>query len=222
MFEVSSQCTGRFQMIPFKNRLVSDYLSLYLNVSVQDCGGQCARTSNCDSFSYQPKTNPSECYLYRKRVWAGKTPAVNKEGLVTYWRLADHCPSEYILNTVYNTCFKAYINTGDETTWSRAMTRCEEDGGYLFIASSMNRLQMVTDFVKNLKVYGQLTYVGGNDVYVKGTWEWIDGSTEFIWGLTEPNVFEEHCGAVKTQNPVDGLRDVHCDSLYGYLCEIPI
>ncbi|KAK6165928.1 hypothetical protein SNE40_022734 [Patella caerulea] len=215
-----------FKKISFNSRLVLDYLQKYVDLSVKECAERCSEVPNCSSFSYKPETtNNSECYTYNKRIWSG-IASTQYDYLSTYWRLADSCPADYIYNRTYNVCYKKYAE--QLMAWGDAMDLCEQDGGYLFIGNTMDKLQLLNDYFMSLPppLITVAHYIGGNDFQQEGIWEWLDGSKTFNWprsGAEPSGGTSENCTGVKPkESGIISFFDMNCYLMRPFVCEVPL
>ncbi|KAK6166190.1 hypothetical protein SNE40_022947 [Patella caerulea] len=209
-----------FQRIEFNNYLVSSFTN-YNGVSVKECGEKCVEKAGCVSFSY--KLDIEACYVFESWIWSGMAGA-SDEGLVTYWRLTEECPSDYIYNSTYNVCFKAYIDDTDRMIWDDAMGRCKNDGGYLYLGNSLEKLKVMKDLYGEATVVDTRVFVGATDVVEENNWKWLDGSAIEYWASGEPNnKKEEDCATLDfLKDPNTMISDFKCGEKQLSICEIPV
>ncbi|KAK6166189.1 hypothetical protein SNE40_022946 [Patella caerulea] len=220
----SPACPNVFHlMIELGDYLVQDYLKVYYGLSLKQCGGISFEISGSNSFSYNIKTSPSECYIFKNRVRAGQS-GTSKEGLVTYWRLNEDCPSGYTYNITYNVCFKAYFRNSDMKYWSAAMSQCEQDGGFLYLGNSKEKMKIIHDLYHRASVVDSRVFVGASDIAKEGEWKWFDGSFIAYWKPREPNNRNnEDCAALDlAQSSERKILDFECNDRQLFICEIPV
>ncbi|KAK6165729.1 hypothetical protein SNE40_022594 [Patella caerulea] len=223
---VSSKCPEFvFRLTEFKNYLVSNYQQRFVNLSANGCGGKCIERSNCQSFSYQFGENINECFTFNGRAWSGQN-ATYRKGMVTYWRLEDRCPSDYVYDIASNVCYKTYNQTTDKTTWMGAMEICQAEGGHLFICNSDEKWNIIDNLDGSIYPYvaNPYTHVFVGATFTADKWAWLDGSNITDWEVTEPNDDTEHCAIlyVKSNRRLSLTADYECQSITNFICEIPV
>ncbi|KAK6167675.1 hypothetical protein SNE40_021645 [Patella caerulea] len=207
-----------FRRIPLNVSITHNLFTADKGLTVKECGQKCIGTTSCASFSYL-QGHVSQCYLFTRRVRLGLDQTV-QPGPVTYWLLQETCPSDYTYNATNNICYKAYFDSTDLMSWAEAMNRCEEDGGYLYMANTTEKFNLI----KSLNVPSRVEAYMGCTRHrgVKVTWKCLDGS-DFVgeWYPGEPSSTIEDCVAIIYGNLI-GALDVNCLGLRRFICEIPV
>ncbi|KAK6167676.1 hypothetical protein SNE40_021646 [Patella caerulea] len=207
-----------FQLITtLTDTLVDNAIGMHTGLTVKRCGEKCLETPTCASFSYLLKDG-YECHLFGHHAWYGWNNHTVYNELVTYWLLAELCPSDYKYNTTYNVCYKAYFGSADERDFLDAMARCQQDGGYLYVGNTAEKFQIIQG----------LDSSSYNNVYIGGTrlgqeWTWMDGSAinNMVWHPGEPSNLNEKCAAI-IYGSQNAALDISCTAKRKFICEIPI
>ncbi|XP_046571406.1 C-type lectin domain family 6 member A-like [Haliotis rubra] len=108
----------------------------------------------------------------------------------------------------------------DKLNMHSAREHCRDHNADLITLETQAKIGKFRDFmVANDYGYGYEFFLCGVSE-VNGEWQWITGKTfssnSDVWCPNEPNVVSERCAAIE----FDCIRDVQCDTVEKFVCEI--